>query len=181
MKTLINFPDNLPIILWLLGPTSAGKTTIAVHLTGELRKQKVPIIHYDGDEVRNFFGKDFGFAGENRLRVIHTLVHLANKSAEAGLNVIVSALTAHQDARAYIKENIPQLITGFIKCDIEVCMERDPKGLYQKAKNGQIDTLIGYNTQYIVPDNPNVILDTNHTSIDECTDTLIEYLNTRNS
>ena len=93
--------------------------------------------------------------------------------------MIVSALTAHQDARLYIKENIPHLITGFVKCDIEVCMERDPKGLYQKAKDGQIDTLIGYNTKYVAPDNPDVILETNYTSIGECANNLTEYFNRR--
>ena len=179
MNTLIDSPNKRTTVLWLLGPTSAGKTTIAVHLAIELRKLGIPIIHYDGDEVRDFFGKGLGFSGANRLRVIHTLVHLANKSAEAGLNVIVSALTAHQDARLYIKENIPHLITGFVKCDIEVCMERDPKGLYQKAKDGQIDTLIGYNTKYVAPDNPDVILETNYTSIGECANNLTEYFNRR--
>ncbi|MDP6344216.1 MAG: adenylyl-sulfate kinase, partial [Alphaproteobacteria bacterium] len=122
-----------PFILWLLGPTSSGKSTLAELLTLALRGREVPIIHFDGDEVRDFFGPGHGFAPADRQRVVATLVHLANKSREAGLNVVVSALTANPDARAYVLASIADLITGFVRCPIEVCAARDPKGLYAKA------------------------------------------------
>jgi adenylylsulfate kinase len=166
-----------PYTLWLLGPTSSGKSTIAEQFVRELVNNDATIIHYDGDEIRDFFGKEFGFNENNRGRVVETLAHLAKKANDAGINVIVSALTAHQSARDYISKNIPNLLVGYVTCPIDVCAERDPKGLYQKAKNGEIDTLIGYNSEYIAPNNPDLILDTNSLNVEENVQRLIEHLN----
>ncbi len=154
-------------VLWLMGPTSSGKTTIATQLLADLRKKSVPVIHFDGDEVRDFFGDFLGFSEKERFRVVHTIVHLANKSVDAGLNVIVSALTANNDARQFIQENVHNLIVGYVKCSIEECARRDPKGLYSKAKNGQIDTLIGFNQEYLAPECPDIILDTENKTLEE--------------
>ena len=154
-------------VLWLLGPTSAGKTTLATRVVGELHRCGIPAIHFDGDEVRDFFGPDLGFGAESRLRVVSVLAHLANKAAGAGLNVVVAALTAGEDARAYVRTNVRNLTIGYVACSIEACAQRDPKGLYRKAMRGEIDTLIGYNTEYRPPESPDVVLDTESHSIDE--------------
>ena len=163
-------------ILWLLGPTSSGKTTLAENILCELRKNNSPVIHYDGDEVRDFFGPNLGFTSVARLRVVETLVHLSNKASGAGLTVIVSALTANKDARRFVTENISNLIMCYIECSIETCMKRDPKSLYSKARKGEIDTLIGYNNEYLPPQNPNLTVDTEKYSIDEATDIVVDYL-----
>ncbi|CAN2040232.1 Adenylyl-sulfate kinase [Candidatus Magnetomoraceae bacterium gMMP-15] len=176
----MNYKTNQKFILWLLGLTSSGKTTIGRYLVDELRNNDIPIIHYDGDEVRDFFGNDFGFSGKNRLRVVKTIVHLANKAAEAGLNVVVSALTANTDARDYVQANVNNLITGHIKCSVNTCMSRDPKGLYEKAKKGEIKTLIGYNNLYVPPDSPNIIIDTDEGNVNQCAFKLITYLKDNN-
>jgi adenylylsulfate kinase-like enzyme len=76
------------------GPTSAGKTTLGARIVAELRQRGIPAVLFDGDEVRGFFGQDFGFGSEHRLRVVEVLAHLANKASEAGLNVVVAALTS---------------------------------------------------------------------------------------
>jgi len=154
-------------VLWLLGPTSAGKTTLAARVVATLRQQGLAAIFYDGDEIRAFFGPDFGFCPENRFRVVSVLAHLANKAAEAGLHVVVAALTAGQEARDYIRENIRDLQIGYVSCSIGTCAQRDPKGLYRKAIGGEIDTLIGYNTEYRPPDRPDLILDTELNSVEE--------------
>jgi len=168
---------NFPYTLWLMGPTSSGKSTIAEQFVRELVKNNATIIHYDGDEIRDFFDKDFGFNENNRGRVVETLAHLAKKANDAGINVIVSALTAHQSSREYISSNIPNLLVGYVTCPIDVCAERDPKGLYKMAKNGEIDTLIGYNSKYIAPTTPDIILDTESQNVEENVQRLIEYLN----
>ena len=95
-----------PFVLWLMGPTSAGKTTIGKLFVEDMRTSDIPSIHYDGDEIRSFFGDALGFRPEDRLRAVSTCAHLAITAAEAGLNVVVSALTANDDARNYIKENV---------------------------------------------------------------------------
>jgi len=168
-----------PYTLWLLGPTSSGKTTIAKVFIQALSTKGIKILHYDGDEVRDFFGNDYGFTEDNRGKIVCTLAHLSSKANKAGINVIVSALTAHQSARDYIKQNIPNLLIGYISCPIDICAERDPKGLYKKAQTGEIDTLIGYNSEYIAPDNPDIIIDTNSLDVEKCVQSLIDFLDCR--
>jgi adenylylsulfate kinase len=154
-------------VLWLLGPTSAGKTTLATRIVADLRRRGIPAIHFDGDEVRDFFGEGLGFVPESRLRVVSILVHLANKAADAGLNVVVSALTASEDARDHVRAQVRNLTVGYVACPISTCARRDPKGLYRKAINGEIDTLIGFNGEYRPPEDPDLILDTEAHSLDE--------------
>lgn len=164
------------IILWLLGMTSSGKTTIAKKVAEKLMKERINTVHYDGDEIRDMLGPDFGFAEHNRLQVVKNLVYLANKSAEQGFNVIVSALTAHEDARRYIRDNLKELYTIFVKCSVEECAKRDPKGLYRKAKEGKIDTLIGYSTPYKEPAHADLVIDTEKSSVEDSADRIIQFL-----
>ncbi len=149
-----------PVVLWLLGPTASGKTTIAAALAERLRRRGVPVVHFDGDEVRDWFGPHLGFAAEDRMRVVGTLVHLANKSREAGLNVVVSALTANRDARDHVNQAVGNLIVVYTKCSPETCAWRDPKGLYAKAERREIDTLIGFDGDYPPPERPDLVVDT---------------------
>jgi adenylylsulfate kinase len=154
-------------VLWLLGPTSAGKTTLATRVVADLRRQGIPSILFDGDEVRGFFGPHLGFDVQSRMRVVTILAHLANKSVEAGLQVVVAALTAGEEARRYIRANVTNLKIGYVACSIETCAQRDPKGLYHRAMLGEIDTLIGYNSEYSAPPDPDLVLDTETHSLDE--------------
>ena len=165
-----------PFALWLMGPTSSGKTTLAELLVKRLVGDGITVINFDGDEVRNFFGDGLGFAPCDRKRVVSTLVHLTNKATTSGINVIVSALTANEDARELVREMVPGLILGYVKCPIEICAKRDPKGLYAQAKNSEIDTLIGINSEYLPPKNPDVIIDTNALSSLQAIDYIIEFL-----
>jgi adenylylsulfate kinase len=163
-------------VLWLMGPTSSGKSTLSNAVAERLRELGAPIIHFDGDEVRDFFGDNLGFKPEDRLRVVGTLIHLADKVSKAGTNVIVSALTANPDARKLLNENLGQAAIGFIQCSMDTCAARDPKGLYAKAKSGEIDTLVGYNTEYPALENPDIVLDTENDPLDALVGQTIEYL-----
>ncbi len=167
--------DIQPVVLWLLGPTSSGKTTIATAFVKEIRSKNIPIIHYDGDEVRDFFGPNHGFASSDRLRVVKTLVHLANKACDAGFNVIVSALTANNDARSYVYKHLVNAYIVNVVCPKDTCASRDPKGLYRKAKKGEIDTLIGFNSKYMPPEHQDFSLDTGCCSVEESTSLLMNF------
>ncbi|MGI9422306.1 MAG: adenylyl-sulfate kinase [Hyphomicrobiaceae bacterium] len=165
-------------VLWLLGPTSSGKTTLAIRAVAELRQCGVPTILFDGDEVRGLFGSDFGFSADDRFRVVCALVHLANKTAAAGLNVIVAALTASTVSREYVRENVSDLRMGYVSCSIDTCAQRDPKGLYARAIRGEINTLVGYNSEYHPLTNPDLILDTETNSVDDLVAMIVApYLN----
>ena len=163
-------------IIWIMGPTSSGKTTLAEALTKRLSNSKIPVWHYDGDEVRNLLGSKLGFGSNGRLTVVKTLVHVADKASRAGHNVVVSALTANEDARKIVNEQLSNLSIIYLDCPIDVCSKRDPKGLYKKAGNKEIDTLIGFNTAYNKPEKSDLILDTSQKSIEECTDELVNFL-----
>jgi adenylylsulfate kinase len=156
-----------------MGPTASGKTTLAGRLLRTLRENQLPAIHFDGDEIRGFFGSELSFTPKDRLQVVRTIVHLANKSIDANLATIVSALTANQDARDYIKKHAHKLITVYLNCPINECMRRDPKGLYKRAQKGEIDSVIGFNSRYISPVAPDITIDTAEKSVDNC---LLELL-----
>ena len=160
-----------------MGPTSSGKTTLSLAITSYLRKKGEIIINFDGDEIRDLLGKDLGFKSSDRLKVVETLAYLANKSTDAGANVIVSALTAYQDARTYIKENVKGLLIVQIECSLDTCIKRDPKGLYKRSISGEIDTLIGFDTTYSPPDKPDLILNTEINTLNQNLKMFINYYN----
>jgi adenylylsulfate kinase len=163
-------------IFWLMGPTSSGKTTISETLVKRMRSNNHSIIHFDGDEIRDLLGKSFGFTKENRLTVVSIIVHLALKNAELGIDVIVSALTANNGARQYIKDKIENLKVVYIQCEKDVCVARDPKGLYKKAQNGEIETLIGFHSPYNPPASPSLIINTANSSLEESVQLLDNFI-----
>ena len=138
-------------------------------LVKELRAINIPTIHYDGDEIRSFFGKTLGFEAQDRLRAVSICAHLANKASDAGLNTVVSALTANDDARDYISNNVSNIILIYLKCPIEICIKRDSRGLYQGVKEGKIEskTVIGLDEPYPPPLNPDLIIATNENTPEE--------------
>jgi len=161
-------------VLWLMGPTSAGKTTLATQVVARLRDHGIPIVFYDGDEVRALFGSDLGFSNKESFRVVSVLTHLANKAAEAGFHVVVAAVTAGQDARNHIRDNVKNLKIGYISCSFYTCAQRDPKRLYWKAMGGEMDTLVGYSSEYRPPENPDLVLDTELYSEDELVSRIVK-------
>ena len=163
-------------IFWLMGPTSSGKTTLAKLLHGRLLNADNFALHYDGDEVRNTFGSTLGFSNNDRLLVVKTLVYVSNKGLMAGANVVVSALTAFDDARLYIKNNLDHAIVIYLRCSITECTQRDPKGLYAREKLGEISTLVGVNNTYNEPECPDIILDTEGSTPEESLQELISEL-----
>lgn len=163
-------------VLWIMGPTASGKTTVGREVAKILLEKGIPVIHYDGDEVRKFFGPNFGFAKEDRLRVVKTLSHLANKALESELNVVVSALTANDDARSYIMANVQNMILIYLDCSLDKCIERDYKGLYKKAMNGEIQTLAGVNTPYQPLVNPDIVINTEKMTVENSAIELVDHL-----
>jgi len=163
-------------IFWLMGPTSSGKTTLAKLLHSRLLNANNFALHYDGDEVRDTFGSNLGFSNKDRLLVVKTLVYVSNKGLLAGANVVVSALTAFNDARFYVKQNVHRLIIVYLRCSISECTRRDPKGLYAKENRGQINTLIGANSPYHEPKCPDIMLNTEKSTPKESLKELISKL-----
>lgn len=173
--------SNMPFTLWIMGPTSAGKTTIANKLMEQLSELNVMALHFDGDEVRELFGPSHGFAKEDRLLVVKALVHFANKAIRSGINAVVSALTANEESRQYVYDNASNLIICYINCGIEVCINRDPKGLYKKALNREIDTLPGISSSYAPPNKYDLVIDSELYDAYQCVEQILKKLRELNA
>lgn len=168
-----------PFVLWLMGPTSSGKTTIAAALHARLRARGVALLHFDGDEFRDLFGSGLDFSEESRLRVVKAIVHLAASAASSGVSVVVSALTARQNARDLLSSGLPEAVVGYVRCAIDTCVRRDPKGLYALARAGKIDTLVGYNEQYPPPERYDMLIDTDTCGVAEAVERILGHLTDR--
>ena len=163
-------------VVWIMGPTSSGKSTLAAALVERLGRSRIPAVHHDGDEFRDLFGPGLAFGPEQRLLVVQALVHHAAKAADLGHNVVVSALTANEEARALVCERLTDLTVVYLDCPIEVCAHRDPKGLYAKAVKGETDTLPGISTPYLPPQRQDIVLDTAGKSVEACLEELVGRL-----
>ena len=164
-----------------MGPTSGGKTTIAQALMSRIRADTaMAVTCWDGDQVREMLGSTLGFSSDDRLRVVRTLAKLAKLTSDEGVFTIVSALTAHENARQMARSILPNHFVGYIHCPIDTCIARDPKGLYKRAINGEIDTLIGFNDAYVAPEQPDIEIDTSQMSLSESIDSIALFLFQRN-
>ena len=160
----------------MMGPTASGKTTIGKEIVKKLGRASRAAVQYDGDEFRDQFGKNFGFSDTDRLAVVSSLTHFANKWASKGNNVVISALTANEDTRTHIEKNIQGLVKVYVECSIDECIRRDPKGLYKRAIEGEIKSLIGFNSEYIAPQDVALTVNTEKKTATECADEIVRYL-----
>ncbi len=163
--------------LWLTGWSGSGKTTIAIALEEELRKRN---IHYvqrlDGDIVRDDLCSDLGFSKADRDENIRRATFVASLLSKNGVATIVSFISPYRAMRAYARSKCNRFIEVYVKCDQDVLIQRDVKGLYLKALNGEIPEFTGISDPYEEPENPEIMLNTANESVSESVDTILEYL-----
>lgn len=169
---------NKAIIIWFTGLPSSGKSTIANALESELYDLQVRSYVLDGDNVRHDLNKDLGFSPGDRTENIRRFGEVAKLMKDAG-NIAITAVISpyasdRQSARDIVKEG--DFIEIYVKCPVAVCEERDPKGLYKKARNGEIKDFTGVDAPYEEPRNPELILETDKLSLEECVNTILDYL-----
>jgi adenylylsulfate kinase len=165
-------------VIWFTGLSAAGKSTLANALCMELHKTKVHSYVLDGDNVRHGLNKDIGFSPEDRKENIRRIGEVAKLFVDAGLIVMTAFISPFKEdrnsARSLLKKD--QFIEVFVKCPISECEQRDPKGMYKKAKAGIIKEFTGISSPYEEPENPEIALETDLMSLDECTGKLLNYL-----
>ncbi|WP_392532750.1 adenylyl-sulfate kinase [Nostoc sp. C117] len=176
----MNHSKNCPgMTLWFTGLSGAGKTTISQVVEQVLISEGYLVERLDGDIVRQFLTKDLGFSKADRdenLRRIGFVAHLLTKN---GVIVLVSTISPYQDIRAEMRQKIGQFAEVYVNASVETCEKRDTKGLYRKARNGEILNFTGINDPYEPPVNPEVTCDTNCESVDESAAKVIEYVKQR--
>lgn len=166
-------------VIWFTGLSGSGKSTLANELSKMLFKQDIKVFVLDGDNTRLGINKDLGFSLEDRKENIRRVAELAKLFLDSGTVVItsfISPITSDREmARKIIGE--PDFIEIFIDCPIDVCETRDIKGLYAKARSGQIKNFTGIDSPYERPDNPSLIIDTSTHSIEYCIEKILQTIN----
>jgi adenylylsulfate kinase len=165
-------------VIWFTGLSASGKSSIANALEKELFERNISSYVLDGDNIRHGLNNNLGFSPEDRKENIRRIGEVAKLFVDAGvvaLTAFISPYKADRDtARQLVGEN--EFIEVFVKCPVEICETRDPKGLYQKARAGVIPEFTGVSAPYEEPEKAEIILNTDQLSIQQSVDTIINYL-----
>lgn len=168
------------LVLWFTGLSGSGKSTLAQEVQGALFERGCQTYVLDGDNVRHGLNKDLGFSPADREENIRRIGEVANLFADAGiiaLTAFISPYRADRDqARAISGDSFVEV---YVKCDLEVCEARDPKGLYKKARAGLIPEFTGISAPYEAPENPELVVDTSRESLQESATRVLAYLEER--
>ncbi|MBL8151984.1 MAG: adenylyl-sulfate kinase [Blastocatellia bacterium] len=153
--------------LWFTGLSGAGKSTLSAVIEQELRERGHKVEVLDGDVVRTNLSKGLGFSKEDRdtnIRRIGFVCHLLSRN---GVVAISAAISPYREIRDEVRKTIGDFVEVFVKCPLEVCIERDVKGLYAKAIAGEIPVFTGVSDPYEEPLNPEVVIDSSVETIEE--------------
>jgi len=169
-------------ILWFTGLPSSGKSTLANEVEKRLITHAIRTYILDGDNVRMGLNKGLGFSEEDRAENIRRIGEVSKLYVDAGVIVLSAFVSPYRRDRDAIREKVEngEFIEIFIKCPVEVCEQRDVKGLYKKAREGVIKGFTGIDDPYEEPLNPEIVIDTDKISLEEGTDIIINYLNEKN-
>lgn len=167
-----------PCLLWFTGLSGSGKSTVANALDVALHGRGYHTFLLDGDNVRHGLNRDLGFSDTDRVENIRRVGEVSKLFTDSGLIVLSAFISPFTSDRRMVRNMMPagEYIEVFMDTPIETCEARDPKGLYQKAREGKIKDFTGIDSPYQAPERAEVRLDTSVMSVDECVDLLIAYL-----
>ena len=165
-------------LLWFTGLSASGKSTIAHALCKRLHRNKIHSYVLDGDNIRHGLNNDLGLSPEDRKENVRRVGEVSRLFIDAGLIVLAAFIAPYREDRRRIRNllNKGQFIEVYVRCPIDECERRDPKGFYKKAREGEIQEFTGISAPYEEPANPEIILETDKMSVDECVKKLIDYL-----
>ncbi len=165
--------------LWFMGRPSAGKSTLASRVEDHLVKTGYPIENLDGDDIRKHLHPDLGFSREDRRINNRRTAYIAKLLNRNDIPVIVGMITPFRDSQEQARDIIEsegEFVLVYVKCSVESAEERDPKGLYEQARNGNIEKFTGINHPFQEPLNPEIIVDTEGQSIEEGVEHVLSQL-----
>jgi adenylylsulfate kinase len=167
-----------PCLLWFTGLSGSGKSTIASAVEQKLFELGHHTYLLDGDNVRHGLNKDLGFSDVDRIENIRRIGELSKLMVDAGLLVMAAFISPFRADRKMVRELTQnhEFIEVYMETPLEECERRDPKGLYKKARKGEIKNFTGIDSEYEVPAAPEVTVNTVEQSIEECADQIISYL-----
>ncbi|MCD4694094.1 adenylyl-sulfate kinase [bacterium] len=163
-------------VLWFTGLSGSGKSTLANEIYKKLKVNGTKIEKLDGDVVRENLTKDLGFSPEDRDENIRRIGFVSNLLSKNGVAVLASFISPYIHQRKDLRAKVENYIEVFVNASLEVCEARDVKGLYKKARTGEIPLFTGITDPYEAPDNSDIELRTDELSVDECVNQIINYL-----
>jgi len=168
-------------ILWFTGLSGSGKSTLAHAVEHRLYEKGVRTYVLDGDNVRQGLCKDLGFSDADRTENIRRIGEVSKLMMDAGMIVLTAFISPFRKDRDIVRKLVQpeDFIEIFCKATLDICEQRDPKGLYKKARAGQIPEFTGINSPYEEPDSPELILDTGLHDIEECLARVLDYLRSK--
>jgi adenylylsulfate kinase len=165
-------------IIWFTGLSAAGKSTLANDLCRALHDRGIRSYVLDGDNVRHGLNRDLGFNPADRKENIRRIGEVAKLFVDAGLIVLtafISPFREHRDnVRKLVKDD--EFIEVYVKCPLDECEKRDPKGIYRKVRSGEIKEFTGISSPYEEPFNPDLIIDTEVMNSEECVEAMLSHL-----
>lgn len=167
-----------PAVLWFTGLSGSGKSTVSEKVYPILKDRGYRVEHLDGDVIRDIFPKT-GFSKEDRNAHIRRVGYLASRLQAHGVFVIGSFISPYQESREFVRNLCEDFVEIYISTPLEECERRDVKGLYEKARKGEITQFTGIDDPYEAPKNPELEIDTTDISVDEAVQMVIRYLEER--
>jgi adenylylsulfate kinase len=169
-------------IIWFTGLSGSGKSTLAHAVEERLYRIGCRTMVLDGDNVRQGLCGDLGFSESARTENIRRVGEAAKLFVEAGIVVLTAFISPFRDDRARVRNLVDadDFIEIYCSCSLETCEERDVKGLYRRARKGEIADFTGISSPYEAPETPDLVVDTEHCSLDDSVDQVLDLLRTKN-
>lgn len=172
---------NRSFVVWFTGLSGSGKSTLANFLEQKFYEKGFLTYILDGDNIRFGLNKDLDFSDGGRKENIRRIGEVAKLMTDAGIVVLTAFISPFREDRNTVRSLLDKndFIEIYVKCDLNVCEERDVKGLYSKARAGEIKDFTGIDSPYEEPENPEFVIDTTENSIEESVDMIYTYLESR--
>ena len=164
------------VTVWFTGLPCSGKTTLALKLNAELKKRGYNPEELDGDITRKYLSKGLGFSKEDRDENIRRVGFVCSLLTKHGAVTTAAFVSPYRSIRAEIRQMIGNFIEVYVKCSLDKCIERDVKGMYARARRGEISTFTGIDDPYEPPLTPEIRLETVHASVEENAGRIMTYL-----
>ena len=170
-----------PCVIWFTGLSGSGKSTIANILEQKLHKMNKRTYLLDGDNVRHGLNKDLGFTDTDRVENIRRVAEVSKLMLDAGLITLVSFISPFRSERKMARDLLEEgeFFEVFVSTSLEECEKRDPKGLYKKARSGELKNFTGIDSTYEIPENADLVLDTKTNNAEELADQIINFLESK--
>lgn len=165
-------------VLWFTGLSGSGKTTIATRVHQELQRRGMEVEYIDGDALRSVF-PNTGFTRPERNEHLRRAGYLASRLEAHGVTVVASFVSPYRESRDFVRQLCREFAEIYIATPLEECERRDPKGLYARARRGEIRNFTGIDDPYEPPEHPELTLDTRVLSVDQCVTRVLEWLGGR--